>query len=37
MIPGETLPNLRGDDSFQRLLEQKEFQQVVDTLYSMPK
>jgi hypothetical protein len=33
MIPGETFPDARVDDSFQKLLLQKEFRQFVNSLY----
>lgn len=33
MIPGETFPDARVDDSFQKLLLQKEFRQFVNALY----
>jgi tetratricopeptide (TPR) repeat protein len=33
MIPGETFPDARVDDSFQTLLLQKEFRQFVNSLY----
>ncbi len=33
LIPGETFPNARVDDSFQKLLLQREFRQFVDALY----
>ena len=33
MIQGETLPDARSDDSFQKLLLQNEFRQFVTSLY----
>ena len=33
IIPGETFPDARVDDSFQKLLQQKEFRQFLDNLY----
>jgi tetratricopeptide (TPR) repeat protein len=33
IIPGETFPDARVDDSFQKLLQQKEFRQFLNTLY----
>jgi tetratricopeptide (TPR) repeat protein len=33
LIPGETFPDARVDDSFQKLLLQKEFRQFVNSLY----
>jgi len=33
MIQGETFPDVRGDDSFQKLLLQNEFRQFVNSLY----
>jgi tetratricopeptide (TPR) repeat protein len=33
VIPGETFPDAREDDSFQKLLLQKEFRQFLNTLY----
>jgi hypothetical protein len=37
VISGESLPDPRGDDSFQKLLKQKEFRQFVDALYGSPR
>jgi hypothetical protein len=36
MIPGETFPDARVDDSFQKLLLQKEFRQFLASLYGQP-
>jgi tetratricopeptide (TPR) repeat protein len=36
MIPGETFPDARVDDSFQKLLLQKEFRQFLASLYGPP-
>ncbi len=36
LIPGETFPDARVDDSFQTLLLQKEFRQFLASLYSPP-
>ncbi len=36
VIPGGTLPDLRVDDSFQKLLLQKEFRQFIYSLYGPP-
>jgi tetratricopeptide (TPR) repeat protein len=36
MIPGETFPDARVDDSFQKLLLQKEFRQFLNSLYGPP-
>jgi tetratricopeptide (TPR) repeat protein len=33
VIPGETFPDARVDDSFQKLLQQKEFRQFLNSLY----
>jgi tetratricopeptide (TPR) repeat protein len=35
-IPGETFPDARVDDSFQKLLLQKDFRQFLNTLYGPP-
>jgi tetratricopeptide (TPR) repeat protein len=35
-IPGETFPDARVDDSFQKLLLQKEFRQFLNSLYGPP-
>jgi len=32
-LPGETIPDARTDDSFQKLMQEKEFRQFVDSLY----
>jgi len=32
-LPGETIPDARTDDSFQKLMQEKDFQQFVDSLY----
>lgn len=37
MIQGETLPDPRVDDSFQRLLLEKEFRRFVDSLFGPPR
>lgn len=37
VIPGETFPDARVDDSFQKLLLQKEFRQFLHSLYGQPK
>jgi tetratricopeptide (TPR) repeat protein len=36
LIPGETFPDARVDDSFQKLLLQKEFRQFLVSLYGLP-
>jgi tetratricopeptide (TPR) repeat protein len=36
LIPGETFPDARVDDSFQKLLLQKEFRQFLNSLYGPP-
>jgi tetratricopeptide (TPR) repeat protein len=36
LIPGETFPDARVDDSFQKLLLQREFRQFLATLYGPP-
>jgi tetratricopeptide (TPR) repeat protein len=36
LIPGETFPDARVDDSFQKLLLQKEFRQFLSSLYGPP-
>jgi len=36
IIPGETFPDARVDDSFQKLLLQKEFRQFLGSLYGTP-
>jgi tetratricopeptide (TPR) repeat protein len=36
IIPGETFPDARIDDSFQKLLLQKEFRQFLNSLYGPP-
>jgi tetratricopeptide (TPR) repeat protein len=36
IIPGETFPDARVDDSFQKFLLQKDFRQFLDRLYSPP-
>jgi tetratricopeptide (TPR) repeat protein len=36
VIPGETFPDARVDDSFQKLLLQKEFRRFVHSLYGQP-
>lgn len=36
LIPGESFPDARVDDSFQKLLLQKEFRQFVHSLYGQP-
>ncbi len=36
VIPGETFPDARVDDSFQKLLLQKEFRQFLNSLYGPP-
>jgi tetratricopeptide (TPR) repeat protein len=36
VIPGETFPDARIDDSFQKLLLQKEFRQFLNSLYGSP-
>jgi tetratricopeptide (TPR) repeat protein len=36
VIPGETFPDARVDDSFQKLLLQKEFRQFLHSLYGQP-
>jgi tetratricopeptide (TPR) repeat protein len=36
VIPGETFPDARTDDSFQKLLLQKEFRHFLDSLYGPP-
>jgi tetratricopeptide (TPR) repeat protein len=36
LIPGETFPDARVDDSFQKLLLQKEFRQFLTSLYGPP-
>jgi tetratricopeptide (TPR) repeat protein len=36
VIPGETVPDARVDDSFQKLLLQKEFRQFLNSLYGPP-
>jgi hypothetical protein len=36
IIPGETFPDARVDDSFQKLLLQKEFRQFLNSLYGPP-
>lgn len=36
LIPGETFPDARVDDSFQKLLLQKEFRQFLNSLYGTP-
>jgi tetratricopeptide (TPR) repeat protein len=36
IIPGETFPDARVDDSFQKLLLQKEFRQFLNSLYGQP-
>jgi tetratricopeptide (TPR) repeat protein len=36
MIPGETFPDARVDDSFQKLLLEKEFRQFLNSLYGPP-
>jgi len=32
-LPGETIPDARTDDSFQKLMQEKDFRQFVDSLY----
>jgi hypothetical protein len=36
LIPGETFPDARVDDSFQTLLLQREFRQFLAALYGPP-
>ena len=36
LIPGETFPDARVDDSFQKLLLQKEFREFLASLYGLP-
>lgn len=36
VIPGETFPDARADDSFQKLLLQKDFRQFLNSLYGPP-
>jgi hypothetical protein len=36
LIPGETFPDARDDDSFQTLLLQREFRQFLAALYGLP-